>query len=201
MDQFEETKKLLNNSTIYYLISVDMNSNYAYLNNRYKQAFHGIHGNLVGQHYSKTIHPEDLHICHSVSMQCFRNPDEVFPAIIRKIDGKGGYIFTQWEYKAMFDDNNNPSGVFCIGNDITEFMNTSLTLQETTASLNVAKVTLDEIAYIQSHVVRKPIANILGLSMVLENMDADDAIKSITAMITDSAKELDEVIKSVSKKI
>lgn len=201
MGQFEETKKLLNNSSIYYLLSVDMDSNYAYLNNRYKQVFNGIHGNLVGQHYSKTIHPGDLHICESVSRQCFLNPEEVFPAIIRKHDGQGGYIFTQWEYKALFDENNNPAGVFCIGNDITEFMNTSITLKETAASLNVAKVTLDEIAYIQSHVVRKPIANILGLSMVLENMDSDESIKSITGMIHSSAKELDEVIKKVAQKI
>ncbi len=178
-----------------------MNSKYAYLNNRYKQAFNGIHGNLVGQHYSITIHPDDLNICVSVAQQCFRNPEEIFPAIIRKHDGKGGYIFTQWEYKALFDENNNPAGIFCIGNDITEFMNTSMTLQKTTASLDVAKVTLEEIAYIQSHVVRKPIANILGLSMVLQNIDADDSVKSITTMIASSAKELDEVIRTVAQKI
>lgn len=201
MHSFEETKQLLNNSSIYYLISVDMNSHYAYLNNRYKNVFNEIHGDLVGQHYSKTMHPEDLETCAKVSEQCFQHPDQTFPAIIRKHDGKGGYVFTQWEYKAMFDANNQPAGIFCLGNDITEFMNTSISLKETRKSLKVAQVTLEEIAYIQSHVVRKPIANILGLALLLENMEVDDTVKSIIELINLSTKELDEVINGMHKKI
>jgi hypothetical protein len=201
MQSFEQTKQLLDKSSIYYLVSIGMDSNYAYLNKRYQNAFNGIHGNLVGQHYAKTMHPDDLNICRRVSEQCFNNPEEVFPAVIRKHDGKGGYIITQWEYKALFDEHKNPAGIFCIGNDITEFMNTSINLKETAESLKIAKVTLEEIAYIQSHVVRKPIANILGLSYLLENMDADDSVKSIVSLISASAKDLDEVIKGLTKKI
>jgi PAS domain S-box-containing protein len=124
------------------MISVDMNSNYAYVNNRYHLAFNGLHGDLVGQHYSITMHTDDLDVCRRVSEQCFMYPDRVFPAIIRKHDGKGGYIITQWEYKAMFDDDHQPSGVFCIGNDITEFMQTTMALEQTKESLIDAKLTL-----------------------------------------------------------
>jgi len=201
MHSFEETKQLLNNSSIYYLVSIDMNSKYAYLNNRYKNIFNEIHGDLVGQHYAITMHPDDMKTCAEVSSQCFKDPDQTFPAIIRKHDGKGGYIFTQWDYKAMLDDAGQPAGIFCIGNDITEFMKASISLKETKKSLKVAQVTLDEIAYIQSHVVRKPIANILGLALLLENMEIDEQVRRIVELLNISTKELDEVINGVYKKI
>lgn len=197
MPSFEETKKLLDNSTIFYLISVDMNGTYSYLNKRYSSEFDQIHGNLIGQNYAVTMHPDDLEICKTVSEQCFRNPVGLFPATIRKHDGKGGFIITQWEYKAMFDVNNAPSGVFCLGHDITEFQKTTSELESTKDTLNDAKLTLSHIKYTQSHVVRKPIANIVGLSLLLDAMDLDPSVKSISAMISDSAKELDHVIKTI----
>lgn len=197
MESFEETRKLLHNSSLYYLISVDINSNYSYVNNRYHLAFDGIHGDLVGQHYSVTMHPEDLEVCRKVSELCFRFPDRIFPAVIRKHDGNGGFIITQWEYKAMFDANGEPSGIFCMGNDITEFMQKTMDLEQTKESLSDAKLTLSQIAYIQSHVVRKPIANMLGLTMVLDSMDIQPEVKSILRMITDSAKEVDKAIETM----
>lgn len=201
MQNFEEIKKLLNNSNTYYLISVDMESKYAYVNKRYKDAFDGIYGNLVGKHYSITMHADDLKICQSVSEQCFKNPESMVPAVIRKHDGKGGYITTQWEYKAMFDQNNVPQGIFCFGNDITAFTQTSMDLEDATKSLKDVKFTLHQIAYIQSHGVRKPIANILGLMILLETMEMDSSVKEIFSMIDSSAKELDQLIKNLAFKV
>lgn len=201
MNHFEAIKQILDNSGVYYLVMVDMNSRYAYLNKKYLQAFNGIHGNLIGQHYAKTMHVDDTEICKQVSIQCFEHPDQIFPATIRKHDGKGGFVTTQWEYKAVFDAENNPVGVFCIGNDITEFLATRFNLEQTMKSLSLANLTLEEIAHIQSHVIRKPLANILGLAAILESMEANEGLKDLVAMISESAKELDEVIKNVSKKI
>jgi PAS domain S-box-containing protein len=197
MQTFEETKKLLDNSNIFYLISVDMNGTYSYLNKRYSSVFDEIHGNLIGQNYAVTMHPDDMEICRKVSEQCFMFPDRLFPAIIRKHDGKGGFVITQWEYKAMFDKNNVPTGVFCLGNDITEFEKTTSELESTKGTLNDTKLTLSQIKYVQSHVVRKPIANIMGLSQLLDSMDLDPSVKSIFSMISDSARELDHVIKTI----
>lgn len=201
MNHFDPIKQILDNSGVYYLVMVDMNSRYAYLNKKYLQAFDGIHGHLIGQHYSKTMHPDDTEVCMRVSQQCFEQPDKMFPATIRKHDGKGGFITTQWEYKAVFDADHTPAGVFCIGNDISEFIATRFNLEQTMKSLSHATLTLEEIAHIQSHVIRKPIANILGLATILESMDADESLKALIEMISSSAKELDAVIKSVSSKI
>jgi len=201
MYQFEETRNLLDDSTIYYLIAVNMESNYSYVNKRYQSAFNNIHGDLVGQHYSVTMHPDDLAVCQSVSEQAFTYPGKVFPAIIRKHDGKGGYVITQWEYRAMFDENNLPAGMFCIGHDITKFMQNSIELKDTRKTLDKTKFTLSQIAYIQSHVVRKPLANIMGLVLLLESMEMEPGMESIFEMINESAKELDEVIRNMASKV
>ncbi|MCC9169028.1 hypothetical protein [Pontibacter harenae] len=109
---FEETKKLVENSTFFYIITTNMEGKYTYVNGHYKQAFEEIHGPVVGQPYQITMHPDDTKVCEEVSIKCFANPDQVYPATIRKHDGKGGYVITQWEYKAMFNQNNEPAGVF-----------------------------------------------------------------------------------------
>jgi len=198
MPDFEEIKKLLDDSAMYYLISVGMDSNYTYVNKRYQNVFQNVHGNLVGQHYSITMHPDDTQVCQSVSELAFLNPGKVFPAVIRKHDGHGGYVTTKWEYKAIFDQNDLPAGMFCMGHDITELIHYSSELKDTKESLTKTQYNLAEINYIQSHVVRKPLANIMGLSILLETMELSPELGSIVNMINESAKELDQVIREIA---
>lgn len=201
MQNFDETKKLLENSNIYYLIAVDMNSNYSYLNKRYSKIFEPLHGSLIGKHYSVTMHKDDLETCNTVATQAFANPDKIFPAIIRKHDSVGEYVITQWEYKAMWNDQGEPAGVFCIGHDITQYMQASTELKTTKASLTKTKGTLEQIAYMQSHVIRKPLANIMGLSLLLDTMDVNPELVNIVNMIKDSAEELDQVIRNTAMEL
>ncbi|UPT71227.1 MAG: PAS domain-containing protein [Flavobacterium sp. JAD_PAG50586_2] len=112
MKHFEETKNLLNNSVLFYIIATGMDGNYSYVNENYSKKFIHINSDFVGQPYYITMHPDDGNTCIEVSAKCFGNPGRLFPATIRKHDGRGGYVYTQWEYKAMFDDQNNPAGLF-----------------------------------------------------------------------------------------
>jgi PAS domain S-box-containing protein len=198
MQKFEETKKLLQNSNIYYLIAVGMDSNYLYVNDRYSKIFESIHGNLIGRHYSTTMHKEDQEICKTTSAKAFMNPDEIFPATIRKFDGKGSYVITQWEYKALLDEQQQPVGIFCIGHDITQYMQTSTELENTKESLSKTQLTIAQMAYVQSHVIRKPIANIMGLTLLLDSFGMDPNLHQMFTMINDSAKELDQVIRDMA---
>ena len=98
----------------------------------------------------------------------------------------------------MFNDNGEPEGVFCIGHDITEFVHQGAELEETKESLIETQLTLTEIAYMQSHGVRKPIANIIGLTTLLEDMELDEPVKNMVDMICQSATELDQLIKNMT---
>jgi hypothetical protein len=185
MKQFDALKALIGESGTYYLVSIGMDSKYDYVNRRYSDIFDPIHGQIVGQHYAATIHPDDQQTCKIVSQMAFTYPNASFPATIRKHDGKGGYFITRWDYRAMFDENGAPSGIFCLGHDITELIQVS--------------GELDQVKDEHSHWVRRHVANLIGLSkLVQESNDVDD-IQDAAKMIVASASELDEVIKTLYK--
>lgn len=200
MKYFKETTSLLENSSFYYTIAIGMDNRYMYVSPNYDKNFSFINKSLLGQPFYITLHPDDIKICAAVGGQCFENPGQLFPATLRKHDGKGGFIFTQWELKALFNDDNEPDGIFCIGYNITEHVDTRNELE--TAQTEIVNKTdqLEEIGFIQSHIIRRPLANIMGLINLLSVMEIDDNLQNIKDLLNDSAKELDNVIKSISDK-
>lgn len=187
MKQFDEIRSLLGESETYYLIMVGMDSTYQYLNKRYESVFSSVHGSLIGKNYAITMQPDDLQTCHIVSTQAFNNKGSVFPATIRKHDGLGGYVITRWEYKAMFDESDNPIGIFCVGHDITEL---------TALSTELNQIKLD-----QSHQIRLHVANLMGLSKIIQEAQSTTDIKDAAKMIVESATHLDKVIKEDYKPV
>jgi PAS domain S-box-containing protein len=185
MKQFDAIKALLSDSGTYYLIAVDMDSNYSYVNRRYADIFDPIHGSIVGKHYAATIHPDDQQTCKIVSQLAFTYPNASFPATIRKHDGNGGYFITRWDYKAIFDDNGAPKGVFCVGHDITELMQVS--------------GELDQVKDDHSHAVRRHVANLIGLGKLINEATDIDDMQVAAKMIIQSATDLDDVIKRLYK--
>jgi len=201
MTSFEETKQLLEDSAFYYIICTNMEGRYTYVNNRYRKVFEPIHGPVVGACYEITMHPEDMKVCEEVAFKCFAHPGSTFPTTIRKHDGKGGYVITQWEYKAMWDEANQPAGIFCLGYDITDYMASHEQLRQAQSVLSRREQVLREVAFNQSHVIRRPLANILGLAGILEKMELDQNLRNICRMLIESSKELDTVIKETSGRI
>ncbi len=60
---------------------------------------------------------------------------------------------------------------------------------------------LQEIAWIQSHIVRAPLARIMGLINLLKIEDEiPDDLKTLLQYILTSANEFDEIIKTISNK-
>lgn len=57
---------------------------------------------------------------------------------------------------------------------------------------------LREIAWIQSHLVRRPVANILGLVPLVKKNALTDEDKRIVEMLDQATKEFDEIIKRIT---
>ncbi|KAA8486808.1 hypothetical protein F1649_00930 [Arcticibacter tournemirensis] len=57
--------------------------------------------------------------------------------------------------------------------------------------------TLQEVAFYQSHLVRAPLANILGLADLLTMYNSEDDIQDIIVLLKESAAQLDTVIKKI----
>lgn len=201
MSTFEETKELLNNSAVFYIVSIGMDENFSYVNNRYQKRFEHIDAELKGKPYSISMHKDDVKICAEVSLKCFGSPEKTFPATIRKHDGQNGYICTQWEYKALFDEKGEPAGMFCLGYDITDFVSEKYEHENSKNIVQKKENIITEIAFSQSHLLRRPLANILGLSLLLENMEMDSNLRNVCNMIVESSQQLDDVIKENVRKI
>lgn len=199
-DDIKSIKTLLKDSNIYYMISVDLDGKFSYVNKLYAKNFKFIDGNLLGKPYYVTMHPDDMEICKEVGAKCFENPDKSFPATIRKHNGRNGYVITQWEYRLISRDG-NIEGIFCIGHDITEIEEKKDSIKTLKGSLNRNKAVLKKLAYHQSHVVRAPVANILGLISVLKTMELDHNLKSIVAMLDESSLGLDKIVRETIKTI
>lgn len=197
MKHFEETKNLLNNSVLFYIIATGMDGNYSYVNDNYAKEFLHISSDFVGQPYHITMHPDDRNTCIEVSAKCFENPGRLFPATIRKHDGRGSYIYTQWEYKAMFNDKNNPAGIFCLGYDITKYVAEQVQLQSAQEELKENLAVMEKIIFQHSHLMRSPLSNIIGLTHMLDKTLLDANTSNICDMISESAKQLNEVIKNI----
>lgn len=200
MHNFKDTIKLLEESHFFYIIIAGMDGTYQYVNKKYKSAFKHISTEILGMPYYLTMHPDDSKVCEEVSELCFRFTDRSFPATIRKRDGKGGYIITQWEYTAMFDDHGSPSGVFCMGYDITEITVANQELEVAKIEIEQKNTLLEQIVWDQSHILRRPLANIIGLVNILNKMDIDQNMKNICDMLVESSEQLDEAIHDIVKK-
>ncbi|MEO8253460.1 MAG: hypothetical protein ABI554_03655 [Flavobacterium sp.] len=197
MVHFEDTKKMLNNSTLFYIITTNMEGNYSYINEHYASEFSHISNNFVGEPYHITMHLDDMKTCEEVSAKCFENSDVMFPATIRKIDGKGGYIYTQWEYRAMYDDENNKVGIFCLGYNITKYISEELELLNANKEILKKDGIIDTITFQQSHLIRSPLSNIIGLVSIIDKTLLDVNNSNICDMILESSNQLDEVVKSI----
>jgi len=201
MDHIQTTKTLLENSNYFYIIISGMDGNYSYVNPHYAAHFSYIHENFVGQPYHITMHVGDRQTCQEVSIKCFENPGQLFPAIIRKHDGQGGYIYTQWEYKALFDEHGNPEGIFCLGYNITDYIADKRRLEGAMSEIEQQSNLLSKIAFQQSHAIRAPLTNIIALTKILQKYKKDDELYLLCQMILDSATNLDKSIRRIVEDI
>lgn len=88
----------------------------------------------------------------------------------------------------------NTTGRIILANDVTE----RITYVEAIEKQNEK---LKEISWIQSHVVRAPLARIMGLIDIIKNYGIDDTDnKNLLSLLITSAEELDVIIKDITKK-
>jgi PAS domain S-box-containing protein len=90
---------------------------------------------------------------------------------------------------------NNRDACLIMINDITEKLKHIQKVEE-------QNETLKEIAWIQSHVVRAPLARLMGIVNLIETVELDskEELTELLSFIKISAEELDKVIRDISEK-
>jgi len=180
---FDHIVNLLNNSSTFYLVLVDDDGNYAYLNDYFSEKYAYYYKGVGKRSALAALHPDDHGTCMKTNMLCRQFPQECFQLTLRKLNGTGGYTITQWDFKANCTPDGNIEGVVGIGYDITDFESRQDHIRFLTS-------TLRDVAYKQSHIVRRPLANIVGLVELLEQGEVNESSAAIIKMLKQSCEEL-----------
>jgi PAS domain S-box-containing protein len=110
-------------------------------------------------------------------------------SIVRQRESDGRQIYEELSFNPIRDLHEDVVGLNCFLRDIT-------VQQEHLRRIEKQNARLRDIAWIQSHRVRAPLANILGLAQLFKLDDSPNAV--IIPMLKKSAKDLDEVIQDIT---
>jgi len=106
----------------------------------------------------------------------------------------GDVLYKEFSNNPIIDDNGKIIGVNCIARDISEQRKQWLHIQQQNRMLS-------EIAFIQSHNVRGPLATILGLTHLFElNAEEGDDNVEVLEYLKVATKALDDIIREVVEK-
>ncbi len=101
----------------------------------------------------------------------------------------------QIRFSPVHDDKGEIFGLCLAASDVTERKNAELEREKMTAEIMQRNKDLEQFAYIVSHNLRAPVANIIGFSDALQNLDLDETEKKdVMYGLSVSAQKLDEVI-------
>jgi PAS domain S-box-containing protein len=108
-------------------------------------------------------------------------------------NGSVKYVFNKWRFE--FNSENTPIRLYGILQDITVRKLAEIERIKLVSDLMLRNTELEQFAYIISHNLRAPVANIIGASSALEYTDLSEEEKGILSKgISTSVKKLDEVV-------
>jgi len=103
-------------------------------------------------------------------------------------------------YNAIINQNNDVLGVLVTLRDITQKKNMILEEKRIKNELIRRINDLEQFAYIISHNLRAPVANILGLtSLITERLTADDEFYNLINSLSDASNKMDVVLNDINK--
>jgi len=145
-----------------------------------------------GEWWDKKIHPEDFDYVKSLTRQMQEDGMTNLTAEYRFQCADGTYKYILDRSYLLLDENHNPKRIIGSMQDITERK------QHLIAIENHNKI-LKEIAWTQSHVVRAPLAKLMGLVDLLINYKNDlDNVNELLENVLISAEELDKIIRNIA---
>lgn len=156
-------------------------------------------GYLVGKNAFDWIHPDDREAVLALFLK-IREHRQIRTEPFRFMDGFGEYRWIVTIATNMTDD---PAvgGVVANSRDITDAVMKARDLEISNERYRQQNERLREIAWTQSHVVRAPLARLLGLVELLQSGDtAGMPMEMALGLIKSSANELDEVIRKIVSK-
>jgi PAS domain S-box-containing protein len=118
-----------------FLIRIDINGNFTFVNKQFQKVFGYQKYEIIGKHYSITTIPEDLPLCEAAFVECVNNPNKVIHLAHKKPDKSGKLHDTEWEFIAIKNEDGQVTGAQGIGQDVTDKVNAQKEIISTKGNL------------------------------------------------------------------
>ena len=102
------------------LAVTDLEGRYIFVNDVFERRFAFLADDFYGLPFDLTIHPDDVEKCNAAAYECMTNPQAVVEVQVRKPGKEGDFYWTNWEFSLFKDKDNQPAGLLCLGQDVTE---------------------------------------------------------------------------------
>lgn len=143
--------------------------------------------------WQKQIHPEDQQRVTDKMQRHLKDKVSRWHDDYRFRCGDGSYRYVMGRYFLVLDELGMPARIISAMEDVTK-------RKEYIHAIEEQNKRFKEIAWIQSHMVRAPLARILALVDLIRIDQPDEDYKVILEYLTSSAKELDKVISNIADK-
>jgi PAS domain S-box-containing protein len=194
LEKREKRLSSLVESQTSFLIRTDLEGRYTFANNRFLEQYGFRYEELLGQLYFPTVHPEDIEKCQQMALQCITQPGKVVSLELRKIRG-GRLYYTDWEFIGITDQMGEVAEIQGIGYDITVRRQIEQERQRLFEELTQQNQDLEQFAFITSHNLRAPVANMLGLVDIYNTDNLLDPVNlEVIERLRQSAQRLDGII-------
>ncbi len=147
-----------------------------------------------GSWWEEKIHPEDFQRIKPLMHEIYENRKKKLTTEYRFRCADGSYKYILDRSYLLLDKEGEPGRIIASMQDITERKQHLIAIEEHNERLK-------EIAWTQSHVVRAPLAKVMGLIDLLKNYKNDlDNVDEILENILNSSQELDAIIRKIAIK-
>jgi PAS domain S-box-containing protein len=144
------------------------------------------------------VHKDDREKFDKLVRDALENPGRPLAATLRVQDKSGNTLWTEGVITNMLD-NESVQGIVSNFRDITERKEAELQREKITEDLIERNNNLEQYAYIVSHNLRAPVANIMGLCNILKNENFDKATqKDAINHLYVTSHRLDDVIRDLN---
>ena len=148
--------------------------------------------------FEKLLHPDDLGKLRQAYNELITRPGLPYATTMRVKTKNGNYIWVEGTITNLLGDK-NVKGIVSNFRDISERKENELQREKITLELMERNNNLEQYAYIVSHNLRAPVANILGIANLVEMPDTEMKDKQeALAHLFSSARRLDEVIRDLN---
>lgn len=145
-------------------------------------------GNSI-EDFRKRVHPEDLPGADEAMEHIIHATEPIF-AQFRIIRPNGDIRIIKGNVTCIRDAGKQPIRLIGINHDITDQQRIQSKMQDQNDRLK-------KIAWMQSHEIRKPVANIMGLLNLYDISQTDKQHAQLIQYLKESAVELDALIKQI----